>query len=154
MKAKSYAIPALIALSLLMFTVGTGLAADGATGSVDLDQTSMADNTLVFVHFEDLTVSADYLVNWTGDDTGFSFTTGANQDDIYIPIKFEKPAGSNAFIVHLRAGTGTAIDSVTVYVTEATTFLDTAAFLAIVVPLLIFSIVVVIYKSITRQGGR
>lgn len=135
----------------LLAPISAANAADGTTGTIDLDQTSVTDGTTIYVHFEGLTASADYLVNWTGDNTGFSWTCGASQDDIYIPIKFEKPAGSNAFLIYLRyQSAGTMIDTVTVHVNEADTILDTTAFLAIVIPLLIFAIIVTIYKSVGK----
>jgi len=107
-------------LMLIAFTgMSSAMAADGTTGEIDFDQTSVSEDTMVYVHFKDLTGGADYLVNWTGDDTGYSFTTGSSQDDIYIPITFSKPASGNAFVLNLRyQSAGTSIDSITVYVTE------------------------------------
>ena len=140
MKRYKFAMASMMVL--LVFTgMNSAMAADGATGEIDFDQTSVSEDTMVYIHFKDLTGGADYLVNWTGDDTGYSFTTGASQDDMYIPITFAKPSSGNAFVLNLRAGTGTALDSITVYVTEADQVLNTAAFLAIVVPLLVFSII-------------
>lgn len=153
MKKYKFAMASLMVL--LAFTgMSQAMAADGTTGEIDFDQTSVSEDTMVYVHFKDLTGGADYMVNWTGDDTGYSWTTGSSQDDIYIPITFSKPSSGNAFVLTLRyQSAGTAIDSITVYVTEADQVLNTAAFLAIVVPLLVFSIIVAIYKSVGKGKG-
>ena len=126
-------------------------AADGTTGSIDFDQTSVSEDTLVYVHFIDLEGGADYNINSTDDATGYTFTTGSNQNDIYVPITFSKPSGSNAFKIWLNNGSGGGIDEMTVFVAEADTVLNTTAFLAIVVPLLVFAIIVAIYKSIGKK---
>ena len=155
MLKKKLALPmAVLVISVLLMGMAPAQAADGTSGSIDFDQTSVSEDTLVYIHFKDLDAASDYMVNTTVDATGYSFTTGASQDDIYIPILFEKPSGSNAFTIYLRAGTGTAIDQLTVYITEPDTVLNTAAFLAIVVPLLIFAIVVAIYKSVSKGSKK
>jgi len=139
-----------VLFGLFIMVPASVLAADGTTGAIDFDQTSVSEDTLVYVHFKDLTGGADYNINSSDDATGYSFTTGSNQDDVYVPITFSKPSGSNAFKIWLNQGNGTGIDELTVFVTEADTVLNTTAFLAIVVPLLVFAIIVAIYKSIGK----
>ena len=158
MKNKSLLLAGLVlGLFLMVGSTAPVSAGYGTTGAIDFDQSSVSENTLVYIHFVDLESSADYNINWTTDATGYSFTTGSNQDDIYLPIKFHKPSGTNAFTIWLNDGNDNAseqvnIDEITVFVTEAETVLDTTAFLAIVVPLLVFAIIVAIYKSVGKGG--
>ena len=142
-----------LAFLLMAMPMSNVLAGDGATGSVDFDQTSVAEDTLVYVHFKDLTVSADYMVSTDNNVTQFSFTTGSSQTDIYVPVKFTMPAdGNNDYVLTLHSGTGAvAIDSITVYVTEASTILDDAAFLTIAVPLIVIALIVSIVVGISAK---
>ena len=143
----------LLGLLAMITSVQAAPSADGTTGSIDFDQSSVAAGTTVWVHFKDLESSADYKVNWTTDDTGVSFTTGSNQDDIYVPITFNKPSGVQTNTVYLRGGnvtTGEILDQQDFIITEPEQILNTAAFLAIVIPLLVFAIIVAIYKSVGK----
>lgn len=127
------------------------LGADGTTGSIDFDQDSVTEGTLLYIELEGLTAGADYLVNWTTDDTGYSFTTGASQTDMTVPVKVDMPASGSVFVVYLRyQSAGTQIDAVTFIVTEAETILDTDAFLAIAIPLLVMTLIVGIILGISR----
>jgi len=125
-------------------------AADGTTGTIDYDQSSVAEGTLIYVHFEGLTVSADYKVHWDDGVSSYSWTTGAAQTDIYIPIKFSTTDANEDFVIVLEyQSAGTDIDSITVYITAPDVILDSDAFLAIAVPLIVIALVVSIIVGIT-----
>jgi len=146
-------LASLVIFAFLFLTVpmASVMAADGTTGTIDYDQTSVAEDTLVYVHFEGLGVSSDYQINTDNNVTQFAFTTGASQTDIYVPVKFAMPAdGNNDFILTLVDGSeAVTIDSITVYITAADTILDSDAFLTIAVPLIVIALVVSIIVGIT-----
>lgn len=131
--------------------------ADGTTGTVDLDMTSVSEDTIIWVHIEGLTSSADYLVNWTDDNTGYSYTTGSSQTDYYVQIKFAMPSSGTAFTVYLRyQSAGTLIDSVQVRITDPATILDEDAFLTIAIPIIVITVIVSIVVGLTvkKKFGR
>jgi len=141
----------IFAILFLAMPISMTLAADGTTGSIDFDQTSVSEDTLVYVHFKDLTVSADYQVNTDANVTQFAFTTGSSQTDIYVPVKFSMPAdGNNDFVITLVDGSETSvIDTLTVYVTEVDTILNDSAFLTIAVPLIVIALIVSIVVGLS-----
>lgn len=146
---------ALLGLLFAPISIQAAPTGDGTNGVIDFDQSSVAAGTTVWVHFKDLDTSSDYQINWTTDDTGVNVTTGSSQDDIYIPITFDKPSGTSVNTVFLRGkSAGAIIDQQDYIITEAEQILNTAAFLAIVIPLLIFAIIVAIYKSVGKGSKK
>ena len=148
---KSTLFPMVMFAFLLMAApMSLAMAADGTTGSIDFDQTSVAEDTLVYVHFKGLTANADYKVHWDDGVSSYSWTTGASQKDIYIPITFTTTDGAEDFIIVLEyQSAGTDIDSVTVYITAADVILDDAAFLTIAVPLIVIALIVSIVVGLS-----
>ena len=142
---------ALFSMLLLMPNVSVQ-GADGAAGSIEVGVTSILEKTPVTVHMYDLTGGADYLVNWTGDNTGHSFTTGANQDEHFITITIDKPSASNDVTVYLRAqSAGTTIDSVTLYVSDTTIFPDDIL-IDIGITVAVIFVIVAAVMTLKRRG--
>ena len=142
----------MFAFLLMAMPMALTQAADGTTGSINFDQTSVATDTLVYVHFKDLTVSADYKVHWDDGVSSYSWTTGSSQTDIYIPIKFATSDGAVDFVIVLEyQSAGTDIDSITVYLTDPDVILDDAAFLTIAVPLIVIALIVSIVVGISAK---
>lgn len=110
MKSKKmivFAVPLLVLL--LAFAIVPASADDGANGTLDIGATSTFDGATIAVRCYDLDVSSDYFVNYTGDATGFAFTTGADQDTYVVYLTIDKPSGSEVVTVMLVSGTGAAI---------------------------------------------
>ena len=150
MRKSTLSIMVVFAVLLMAFPMSISQAADGTTGSIDFDQTSVSEDTLVYVHFKALTVSADYKVHWDDGLSSYSWTTGSSQTDIYIPIVFSTTDGAADFIIVLEyQSAGTDIDSITVYITEVDTILDDAAFLTIAVPLIVIALIVSIVVGLS-----
>lgn len=101
------------------------LGADGAAGSIEIGVTNILEKTPVTIHMYDLTGGADYQVNWTGDNTGHSFTTGASQDEHFITVTIDKPAASHDVTIYLRGqAAGAVVDSLSIYVGDTSIFPD------------------------------
>ena len=151
MKIMKIAPIMIFAFILLAMPMSMALAGDGTTGTIDFDQTSVAEDTLVYVHFKNLGVSSDYQINTDNNVTQFAFTTGSAQTDIYVPVKFAMPAdGNNDFVITLVDGSeAVVIDTLTVYVTEVDTILNDDAFLTIAVPLIVIALIVSIVVGLS-----
>ena len=109
-----------ILFMFLMFTspVSQTLGAAGTTGSIEIGTTSAFDGAIVAVRCYGLEVSADYTVNHTGDDTGFSFTTGASQVEFTVYLTIDKPAASETVYINLFGSAATFLDTVTLQVKD------------------------------------
>lgn len=122
-------------------------AADGAVGSIQVsNQIFHVSGSVVSVQMFDLTVSADYLLNWTGDDTGISFTTSSTQTK--FTHTFVLTSSSSTVTFFLRAqSVGTIIDQVQVTVVSLNSFLSTG----LIISAGIFILIVVIFKRIAKR---
>jgi ABC-type Fe3+-siderophore transport system permease subunit len=135
-----------LAFAVLMvstFAAGTipVMGADGANGNIEDNIGNAVDGERVYVHCYNLDVSADYLLNHTGDDTGVSFTTGAAQTEIYVPITLEKDATSEVYAIYLRAqSAGTALDQVTIFVSDPEDLTQEDLFMDLAIPIMIMAI--------------
>ena len=131
---------------------------DGALGALEVGVTSILEKTPVTIHMFDLTPGADYKVNWTGDATGHTFTTGSQQDEHFITINIDKPAASHDVTVYLigaAAGNDSnAIDSLTLYVSDTSLFPDDIIIDIGITVAVIFVIVaaVLTLKNIGKKG--
>jgi len=143
MKLKKTALAVLPLLLLLGLVLApqSVQGADGTVGSIDLDLTTIVENTLLSVRFYDLTVSSDYWINHTGDSTGFAYTTGDDQTELSIPIRVEMPATGNAFSIMLLNSTYTLlIDSHTLFVSPYSDFLDEDQYIDLGIPIMVIVI--------------
>lgn len=144
--SKRYAVLAPLALVLLIAFAPYSIAqaGDGVNGTIDLDITSVVENTLISVRLYGLDAASDYNMTWTDATTTwfYDFTTGASQTEIYIPIKITMPPSGNKFTFNLtdQNATPVSIDSYTVFVTAYTTFLDLDMIIGLAVPILIMVI--------------
>ena len=140
---KSKVIPIIFA-TLLFLTLNTGyvaLGADGTTGSIEDNFGSLVDGQRIYVHCYSLTVSADYLVNHTGDDTGASFSTGSTQTEAYVPIVLDKAVSTEVYVIYLRSqSAGTVIDSVTIFVSDPDDITNEDLFMDLAIPVMIMGI--------------
>ena len=138
------ALAPIVLLLLLAFAPqSTARAADGTNGTIDLDITSVVENTLLSVRLHGLDASSDYNMTWTDSTTTwfYEFTTGASQTELYIPIKVSMPPSGNTFVFNLTMqSAGTEIDSYAIFVTAYTTFLDLDMIIGLAVPILIMVI--------------
>lgn len=126
--------------------------ADGTTGSLEIGVTNILDSTPITIRMYELTYSADFKLNWTGDDTGHSFTTGASQDEHFVTVNIAKPAASNDVTVKLCGGTGVALlDSMTLYVSDTSIFPDDII-IDIGIVLAVVFIIVAVVASLKRKG--
>ena len=113
---------ALLSFLFLMNNLNSVKAADGAAGSIEVSVDSLTAGTPLTVHCYDLTDGADYLVNHTNDDTGYSFTADGTEWQITIP-NIESPSSGNTVTFYLRAqSAGTSLDSTSVVVNEMSDF--------------------------------
>lgn len=135
-------LPVLLML-LLAANPSATKAADGANGTIDLDLTTVVENTLLSVRFYELDVSSDYNATWTDGTTTwfYEFTTGADQTELSIPIRIRMPASGNAFTINLTMkSAGTQIDSHQLYVSPYADYLDEDQFIDMGVPILVIVI--------------
>jgi len=145
---------ATISVLIMMFAmpVMASLATDGSSGNLDLGVTEAYDKQRIYIKAYNLDVSSDYLINSTGDNTGYSFTTGASQDSITIPWTISKASGTNVYTVYLRAqSAGTVIDSVTIYVSDVEDSVNEDLFMSIAIPILVFVILIGIVTGFSRK---
>jgi len=131
---------AMFFLLLCAIAPQTAQAADGTNGEIDLDLTTVVENTLLSVRFHELDVSKDYNINTTDDGTGYSFTTGAAQTEISIPIRVTMPSSGNLFKIWLNAGTGTGIDEISLFVSPYSDFLDEDQYIDLGIPIMVIVI--------------
>ena len=141
-------------LGMLFFAMPTAsvMGADGAAGSIEVGVTNILEKTPVTIHMYDLTGSADYLVNWTGDNTGHSFTTGANQDEHFITVTIDKPAADHDVTVYLRGqSAGAVVDSITLYVGDTSLFPDDII-IDIGITVAVIFVIVAAVMTLKRRG--
>ena len=132
---------ALTVLMLSTFAASTVSGADGANGNIEDNIGNAVDGERVYVHCYNLDVSADYLLNHTGDDTGLSFTTGASQTEIYVPIQLSKSATTEVYSIYLRAqSAGTALDQITIFVSDPEDLTQEDLFMDLAIPIMIMAI--------------
>ena len=147
---------------LVLIMAGSGVQAapqsamaDGSAGSLEIGVTNILDSTPITIRMYALTVSADFKVNWTGDDTGHSFTTGSTQDEHFITVNIDKPSGSHDVTVYLlaqSAGNNTnSLDSLTLYVSDTSIFPDDIIIDIGIVIAVVFIIVAVV-TAIKKKG--
>ena len=125
---------AIIAVSLLIMIMVSGAPSqgavqavhgDGTAGTLEIGVTNILGGTPIVIRMHTLTSSADFKLNWTGSDTGHSFTTGSTQDEHFVTVNIAKPSGSNDVTVYLwPQSTGAALDSLTLYVSDTSIFPD------------------------------
>ena len=108
-----------VILGLSLGGITNANAAAGTTGKLEIGATSAFDGAIVAVKCYDLEVSATYKVNATGDDTGFSFTTGSTQTTYIVYLTVAKPAASETCYVYLYGNeTEAALDTYTLQVKD------------------------------------
>ncbi len=130
-------------LLLLALAPQQAQAADGTVGTIDLDLTSVVENTLLSVRYCELAVSADYNATWTDGTTEwfYEFTTGASQSELSIPIRITMPPTGNSFTINLEyQSAGTVIDVITLFVSPYSAFLDEDQYIDLGIPILIIVI--------------
>lgn len=133
-------LPILLLLALAL-APQPALAADGTEGSIDLDLTTVVENTLLSVRFYELTVSSDYWINHTGDSTGFAYGTSDDQNELSIPIRITMPTSGNAFTIMLLNSTYTLVVAQhTLFVSPYSDYLDEDQFIDLGIPILVIVI--------------
>lgn len=123
----AFAFMIAISLMLMLMAGNTPQAqgADGSTGTLEIGVTNILDSTPITIRMYDLTSSADFQLNWTGENTGHSFTTGSQQTEHYVTVNIDKPSATHDVTIYLRAqSAGTVLDSLTVYVSDTSIFPD------------------------------
>ncbi len=147
------AIPANASVQTIQ-TIQT-IQADGTVGKLEVGVTNVLDDTPITIKMYDLTVAADFKLNWTGEDTGHSFTTGASQTKHYVTVNIEKPSATHDVTVSLwPQSTGAALDSLTLYISDTSIFPDDIIIdigITIAVVFVIVGVVVLLKKSVS--GG-
>ena len=144
---------------LVLLMAGSGVQAapqsamaDGTAGSLEIGVTNVLDSTPITIRMYALTVAADFKINWTGDDTGHSFTTGSIQDEHFITVNIAKPSGTHDVTVSLwPQSTGAALDSLTLYVSDTSIFPDDIIIDLGIVIAVVFIIVAVV-TAIKKKG--
>jgi len=126
--------------------------ADGTAGNIEVGVTNILEKTPVTIHMYDLSSGADFKVNWTGNDDGHSFTTGANQDEHFITVTIDKPSANHDVTVYLwPQSTGTALDSITLYVSDTSLFPDDII-IDIGITVAVIFVIVAAVMTLKRRG--
>jgi ABC-type Fe3+-siderophore transport system permease subunit len=138
---------ALVSLISLVLLLGLGAspasAAYGTNGSIEDNIGNAVDGERLYVHLYNLDVSSDYTINHTGDSTGESFTTAADQTEIYFPVTLAKSATTEAYVIQLWGNTtspNTVIDQVTVFVSDPEDLTQEDLFMDLAIPIMIMAI--------------
>lgn len=140
-KLATFSLTLLLAFTLLMSSTPVAMAADGAAGAIEDNIGNAIDGERVYVHLFSLDVSADYKLNHTGDATGESFTTGASQTEIYVPITLAKSATTEVYVIWLYPqSTGAALDQITIFVSDASDLTQEDLFMDLAIPIMIMAI--------------
>ena len=136
----------ILALTMLALPLSAVSGADGAVGSIQASaQIFHVSGSPISVNMFELTVSADYHLNWTGDATGITFTTSATQTKFSHTFVLTSSSSQVTFV--LRAGAaGTSIDSVQVTIVNLTDFLSTG----LIISAGIFILIIVIFKKVAK----
>lgn len=136
-------------LSLALFglpLLNTARAADGAAGNLQVSaQIFHVSGSVISVSMWNLDVSGDYLLNWTGDDTGISFTTSATQSTFSHTFVLTSTAATAVFYLRAQSA-GTVIDQVQVTIVDLADFLATG----LIISAGIFILIVVIFKRVAK----
>lgn len=139
-----------IVFGLAFGDVITTNAAVGTTGKLEIGSTSAFDGAIVAVNCYDLEVSADYKVNSTGDDTGFSFTTGSSQSSYVVYLNVYKPSASEAVYVFLWGNQSeAALDTYTLQVKDESIIPD-EFLIALGITLLVLFLIIGIVKRMRK----
>ena len=135
-------------LSLTMFAMPLSavIAADGTVGSIQASaQIFHVSGSPISVNMFELTVSADYTLNWTGNAAGLNFTTSATQTK--FSHTFVLTSSESQVVFHLKEqSSGTGIDSVQVTIVNLTDFLSTG----LIISAGIFILIIVIFKKVAK----
>jgi len=136
----------ILALTMFALPLSAVFAADGTVGSIQASaQIFHVSGSPISVNMFELTASADYHLNWTGESTGITFTTSASQTKFSHTFVLTSTAAAVVFT--LREGsTGTAIDTVQVTVVNLTDFLSTG----LIISAGIFILIIVIFKKVAK----
>lgn len=136
----------LLGFTLMALPLSTVKAADGEVGSVQASaQIFHVSGSPISINMFALTVSADYLLNWTGDATGISFTTSATQTKFSHTFVLTSSSSQVTFVLRFQSA-GTAIDSVQVTIVNLTDFLSTG----LIISAGIFILIIVIFKKVAK----
>lgn len=139
-----------IVFGLTFGSIMTVNAADGTTGKLEIGSTSAFDGAIVAANCYDLEVSSSYKVNSTGDDTGFSFTTGSSQTSYVVYLNVYKPSGSEAVYVHLWGNQSeAALDTYTLQVKDESIIPD-EFLIALGITLLVLFLIIGIVKRMRK----
>ena len=141
-----FLIAFMLSLGLFALPLSAVSAADGAVGSIQASaQIFHVSGSPISINMFGLTPSAAYLLNWTGDATGISFTPSSTQTKFTHTFVLTSSATSVNFT--LRAGSaGTAIDAVQVTVVNLSSFLSTG----LIISAGIFILIIVIFKRVAK----
>ena len=147
-RKKHYALSIAI-LGLALFglpLLSVAQAADGAAGNISQSsQIFHVSGAPISISMWSLDVSSDYLLNWTGDDTGISFTTASSQTT--FSHTFVLTSTETTVVFYLRAqSAGTVIDQVQCSVFDLSDFLATGLIIAAG----IFVLIIYIFKRVSK----
>ncbi len=136
----------LLGFTLMALPLSTVKAVDGTVGSVQASaQIFHVSGSPISINMFELTVSADYLLNWTGDATGISFTTSSVQTKFSHTFVLTSSAAQVTFVLRQQSA-GTSIDSVQVTIVNLTDFLSTG----LIISAGIFILIIVIFKKVAK----
>lgn len=142
----------LLTLTVALFGVpilGTqaSIQADGETGTVQSsNQIFHVSGSVISINCYDLTVSADYNLNWTGENTGVDWTCSATQTKFTHTFVLTSSETTVVFSLRYQSA-GTLVDSVQVTVVSLGSFLSTG----LIISAGIFILIVVIFKRVAKR---
>lgn len=133
-------------LIIFFMPLSTVNAADGANGNIQVSaQIFHVSGSTMSVSMWNLDVSSDYQLNWTGENTGITFTTSATQTT--FSYTFVLTSSSSTVVFYLRAqSAGTVIDQTQASVVDLADFLSTG----LIISAGIFILIIVIFKKVAK----
>ena len=153
MKTNTVIISVLLAVLMsasLFAPVQAAPCGDGTTGTIDMDAQEIVDGMRIYFKLKGLTAGADYKLNWTGDDTGYAFTTGSSETEKVFPVTVDKPS-SGTWHIYLRGETaGAIIDQKEYVVSEASSFINEDLFQSVAMVLITIALLVGIVLGLVQ----
>lgn len=147
----------LLAISLLAMNLTSAKAAGGTAGTVEWSSNTYLANSLVSIHCEGLTVSADFTLSFTaGGPSNITFTTSASQKTFDITLAIAAPTAGVAMVVDLSGGAlqSVDLDAATIISQEITDLLPTDLIIDVGIQVMIILIIVGIVAGLAIVGKR
>lgn len=147
----------LLAVFLLSLNLASTQAAGGTAGSIEWSSNTYLVDSLVSLHLEGLTVSADFTISFTaGGPSNITFTTSANQRTFDITLAMPGPTAGSQMVASLSGGAlqSVDLDSATMIAQEIGDLLPQDLIIDVGIGVMVILIIVGIVAGLAIVGKR